>query len=117
MNLDPRKAAGFTLTAFGLLATAIGPHGFSPYAWLAVATGICGVGMGISTPSSNNATLQLAPDHAASVAGLRGMFRQAGSITAESITADAQQLSCPVTAFPSCSNGTTSEPLFIEKSC
>jgi hypothetical protein len=43
--------------------------------------------MGISTPSSNNATLQLAPEHAASVAGLRGMFRQAGSITAVSITA------------------------------
>jgi EmrB/QacA subfamily drug resistance transporter len=80
-------AAGFTLTACGLVGTAVGPHGLSPYAWLAIATGICGVGMGISTPSSNNATLQLAPDHAASVAGLRGMFRQAGSITAVSVTA------------------------------
>ena len=80
-------AAGFTLTACGLVGTAVGPHGLSPYAWLAIATGICGVGMGISTPSSNNATLQLAPEHAASVAGLRGMFRQAGSITAVSVTA------------------------------
>jgi EmrB/QacA subfamily drug resistance transporter len=80
-------AAGFTLTACGLVGTAVGPHGLSPYAWLATATGICGVGMGISTPSSNNATLQLAPEHAASVAGLRGMFRQAGSITAVSVTA------------------------------
>ena len=43
--------------------------------------------MGISTPASNNATLQLAPDHAAAVAGLRGMFRQSGAITAVSITA------------------------------
>ena len=50
-------------------------------------TGICGIGMGISTPASNNATLQLAPDHAAAVAGLRGMFRQSGAITAVSITA------------------------------
>jgi EmrB/QacA subfamily drug resistance transporter len=78
---------GFVLTAIGLVGTAASPHGLSPYAWLAIATGICGIGMGISTPSSNNATLQLAPDHAAAVAGLRGMFRQSGSITAVSITA------------------------------
>jgi EmrB/QacA subfamily drug resistance transporter len=79
-------AAGFTLTACGLIATAMSPHGLSPYAWLAVASGICGVGMGISTPAANTATLQLAPDDAAAVAGLRGMFRQAGGITAVSIS-------------------------------
>jgi EmrB/QacA subfamily drug resistance transporter len=79
-------ATGFTLTAVGLVATAASPDGLSAYAWLAVATGICGIGMGISTPAANNATLQLAPDHAAAVAGLRGMFRQAGAITAVSIT-------------------------------
>jgi len=59
----------------------------SPYAWLACAAGVCGVGMGTSTPAANNATLQLAPEHAAAVAGLRGMFRQSGAITAVSITA------------------------------
>ena len=80
-------AVGFTLMAFGVLGTALSPHGLSPYAWLVLATGICGIGMGISTPASNNATLQLAPEHAAAVAGLRGMFRQAGAITAVSITA------------------------------
>jgi MFS family permease len=80
-------AVGFTLSAVGMIATAASPHGLSTYAWLAVATGICGVGVGIATPSSNNATLQLAPDHAAAVAGLRGMFRQAGAITAISVTA------------------------------
>jgi EmrB/QacA subfamily drug resistance transporter len=80
-------AVGFTLTAIGVLGTALSPHGLSPYAWLVLATGICGIGMGISTPSANNATLQLAPEHAAAVAGLRGMFRQAGAITAVSITA------------------------------
>jgi EmrB/QacA subfamily drug resistance transporter len=79
-------AVGFTLSAAGLVATAVSPHGLSTYAWLAVMTGICGIGMGISTPASNNATLQLAPDHAAAVAGLRGMFRQSGAITAVSIT-------------------------------
>jgi len=80
-------AVGFTLTAIGLLGTALSPHGLSPYAWLVLTTGICGIGMGISTPSANNATLQLAPEHAAAVAGLRGMFRQSGAITAVSITA------------------------------
>jgi EmrB/QacA subfamily drug resistance transporter len=80
-------AVGFTLSAAGLVATAVSPPGLSPYAWLALTTGICGVGVGIATPSSNNATLQLAPDHAAAVAGLRGMFRQTGAITAVSITA------------------------------
>jgi MFS family permease len=79
-------AVGFTLSAAGLVATGVSPHGLSTYAWLAVMTGICGIGMGISTPASNNATLQLAPDHAAAVAGLRGMFRQSGAITAVSIT-------------------------------
>ena len=80
-------AVGFTLTATGVLGTALSPHGLTPYAWLVLATGICGIGMGISTPSANNATLQLAPEHAAAVAGLRGMFRQSGAITAVSITA------------------------------
>jgi EmrB/QacA subfamily drug resistance transporter len=80
-------AVGFTLTACGVLGTAISPHGLTPYAWLVLATGICGIGMGISTPSANNATLQLAPEHAAAVAGLRGMFRQSGAITAISVTA------------------------------
>ncbi len=80
-------ALGFTLSACGMVATAVSPAGMSAYAWLALATGICGIGMGISTPASNNATLQLAPDHTAAVAGLRGMFRQSGAITAVSITA------------------------------
>ena len=80
-------AIGFALSACGLIATAVSPPVLSAYAWLALATGICGVGMGISTPASNNATLQLAPEHTAAVAGLRGMFRQSGAITAVSVTA------------------------------
>jgi EmrB/QacA subfamily drug resistance transporter len=80
-------AVGFSLSAAGLVGAAVSPHWLSAYAWLALTTGICGIGMGISTPASNNATLQLAPDQAAAVAGLRGMFRQSGAITAVSITA------------------------------
>ena len=79
--------AGFSLTAAGLIGLAVSPHALSSYAWLAAAAGITGVGMGTSTPAANNATLQLAPDQAAAVAGLRGMFRQSGAITAVSVTA------------------------------
>jgi EmrB/QacA subfamily drug resistance transporter len=80
-------AAGFVVCAAGLIWTASTPHGLTPYVWLALGSGVCGLGMGMATPAANNATLQLAPDHAAAIAGLRGMFRQAGAITAVSITA------------------------------
>jgi EmrB/QacA subfamily drug resistance transporter len=79
-------AIGFSLAAIGLLIMASSPHGLSPYAWLAVAAGLSGIGMGLCTPASNNATLQLAPDQSAAIAGLRGMFRQTGAITAVSVT-------------------------------
>jgi MFS family permease len=62
------------------------PHGVSPYLWLAVAAGITGVGMGLSVPASNNASLQLAPQQVAAIAGLRGMFRQSGAIVAVATT-------------------------------
>jgi MFS family permease len=78
---------GFSLTAAGLIGMAVSPHGLSPYLWLSLAAGLTGVGMGFSTPASNNATLQLAPEQTAAVAGLRGMFRQSGAITAVSLTA------------------------------
>jgi EmrB/QacA subfamily drug resistance transporter len=78
--------AGFGLTAVGLLGMAVPPAGLSPYTWLALAACLTGVGMGMGTPASNNAALQLAPDQVAAIAGLRGMFRQAGSITAISVT-------------------------------
>ena len=42
--------------------------------------------MGLAVPASNNASLQLAPDQVAAIAGLRGMFRQSGSIIAVSVT-------------------------------
>src|SRR5260221_11171630 len=79
--------AGFSLTAAGLIGMAVSPHALSPYTWLAVAAGLTGLGMGASTPAANNATLQLAPDQAAAGSGLRGMFRQAGAITAVSVIA------------------------------
>jgi EmrB/QacA subfamily drug resistance transporter len=77
--------AGFLTLAAGLFmmaSTAL----LSPYAWLAIAAAVTGCGMGLSVPASNNASLQLAPDQVAAIAGLRGMFRQSGSIVAVSVT-------------------------------
>jgi hypothetical protein len=76
---------GFAILAGGLLMLAVTPP-LSPYTWLAIATAVTGCGMGLSVPAANNASLQLAPDRVAAIAGLRGMFRQAGAITAVSVT-------------------------------
>jgi len=76
---------GFLVLAVGLVTMAIGAP-ISPYAWLAIGAALTGLGMGLSVPASNNASLQLAPDQVAAIAGLRGMFRQSGAITAVSVT-------------------------------
>jgi EmrB/QacA subfamily drug resistance transporter len=57
------QLGGLSLSGFWLLATIIT---------------IGGVGMGLTAPSSSNASLDLAPQDAAALTGLRGMFRQTG---------------------------------------
>jgi EmrB/QacA subfamily drug resistance transporter len=76
---------GYTLLAVGMILMAV-PAPFSPYAWLSIGACISGIGMGVSVPATNNASLQLAPDQVAAISGLRGMFRQAGAITAVAVT-------------------------------
>jgi len=76
---------GFVIIAGGLVAMAFEPAAISPYLWLSIAGGVTGVGMGLAVPASNNATMQLAPDDLTGIAGLRGMFRQSGSIMGVSI--------------------------------
>jgi len=78
-------AAGFAILAGGLVMMAIASP-MSPWGWLAIGTAVTGFGMGLSVPAANNASLQLAPDQVAAIAGLRGMFRQSGAITAVAIT-------------------------------
>ena len=77
---------GFSLIAVGLVLLWLPPHLVGPYGWLAAAAGLTGLGMGMAVPATNNATLQLAPDQVAAIAGLRGMFRQSGSILTISAT-------------------------------
>jgi len=76
------------------------PAGLSPYAWLAGAAAVTGLGMGMAAPAGNNAILHIAGDRVAGISGLRGMFRQAGSIVAISVvTAVVAQSAAPGAAF------------------
>lgn len=76
---------GFVLIMVGFALMAFPPPNTNGYLWLMMAGGITGIGMGVAVPASNNAGLQLAPDQIASIAGLRGMFRQSGSIISVSV--------------------------------
>jgi EmrB/QacA subfamily drug resistance transporter len=76
---------GYGAIAVSLFLISQEPHGVTPYVWLAIAGAITGLGIGTAQPAANNAMMQLAPTQISAVAGLRGMIRQSGSITAVSI--------------------------------
>ncbi|GAA3081857.1 MDR family MFS transporter [Pseudonocardia yunnanensis] len=78
--------AGFVLMTVGLVLLALPPQGLSPQAWLSIAAGITGLGMGMAAPASNNASLHLAPREISAITGLRGMFRQSGAIVSITVT-------------------------------
>jgi EmrB/QacA subfamily drug resistance transporter len=61
------------------------PASLSPYLWLAGSAFLIGTGFGTINPACRNAGLQLAPEHSATVAALRSMVMQFGSITTISI--------------------------------
>lgn len=76
---------GFVLVAGGLVMMCFPLGSISAYLWLAIAAAITGLGMGLAVPAANNATLQFAGHEVSGVSGLRGMFRQAGSIVSVAI--------------------------------
>jgi MFS family permease len=51
-----------------------------PFVFMALVVGLAGVGTGLVMPSSNNAMLDLLPDRAGVISGMRGMFRSTGGI-------------------------------------
>jgi len=77
---------GGVVIAAGMLLLALGPPaGIPPYAWLAGAAFLVGVGRGANNPASRNAGLQLAPKHASTLAALRTMCMAIGTIVTISI--------------------------------
>lgn len=78
---------GGTAIAFGMFLLALIPN-FSvrPYIWLAGSAFLIGAGMGTINPASRNAGLQLAPKQSSTLAALRTLSLQIGSIAAISLT-------------------------------
>jgi EmrB/QacA subfamily drug resistance transporter len=78
---------GFVVLAVGLVLISLPAPPARPYTWLGLSALVCGVGVGIAGPPSNNAAVQLLPDQVAAISGLRAMFRQTGGIVAITVTA------------------------------
>ncbi|HEX7387562.1 MAG TPA: MFS transporter [Castellaniella sp.] len=77
---------GSAVIVLGLVLIAIKPpFGIAPYLWLVVATFLVGAGGGTINPPSRNAGLQLAPENSSTLAALRTLSLQIGSISAVSI--------------------------------
>ena len=77
---------GFLILAAGLTLISL-PPASGPYTWLGISALVCGIGVGIAGPPSNNAAVQLMPDQVAAISGLRAMFRQTGGIIAITLAA------------------------------
>jgi MFS family permease len=69
---------GFTLGTFPLVAAEVA---------------LGGVGMGLAAPSSSNALLDLLPERAAVVTGIRGVFRSTGGVIGTAFIVLALELS------------------------
>ncbi|MBP7141428.1 MAG: MFS transporter [Opitutaceae bacterium] len=78
---------GGSIVALGMVLLAVPPAiGLSPHAWLATAAGVTGIGIGAINPASRNAGLQLAPERSSTLAALRSLALQIGSIITVSTT-------------------------------
>ena len=88
LGYRPLMGAGFLVLATGLVLIALPPpEATGPLLWMGLSALVCGVGIGIAGPPSNNAAVQLMPDQVAAISGLRAMFRQTGGILAITLTA------------------------------
>ncbi len=77
---------GAAVIVIGMLLLALRPiAGIPPYAWLAGSAFLVGLGRGANNPASRNAGLQLAPEHASTLAALRTMCMAIGTIVTISI--------------------------------
>jgi MFS family permease len=83
----PPLYLGCVVIISGILLLATGPvAAIPPYGWLAGSAFLVGAGTGMINPASRNAGLQLAPEQASTLAALRSMCLQLGSMITVSIT-------------------------------
>lgn len=77
---------GASFIGLGMLLVALPPlFGLSPFAWLMASAFLLGMGTGTVNPASRNAGLQLAPKSASTLAAIRTLSIQVGTITFISI--------------------------------
>lgn len=77
---------GALVIATGMVLLTLSPiAGIPPYVWLAASAFLVGVGRGTNNPASRNAGLQLAPEQSSTIAALRTMCMQIGTIITISI--------------------------------
>jgi EmrB/QacA subfamily drug resistance transporter len=72
---------GGAVIIIGMVLLSLDPAaGISPYLWLAGSTFLVGAGNGTINPATRNAGLQLEPEHSSTLAALRSMSMQIGTI-------------------------------------
>ncbi|WP_323017408.1 MFS transporter [Castellaniella sp.] len=82
----PPLYVGGVLIALGMTLLALPPaFGLTPFTWLLASAFLLGMGTGTVNPASRNAGLQLAPQSASTLAALRTLAIQVGTITFISI--------------------------------
>jgi MFS family permease len=87
------------LLAAGWTDVRLGPVVFNGFWVLATIVAIGGAGLGLANPASNNASLDLAPERAAALTGVRNMFRLTGGVLSVTVIVLA------LTAFPDRAQG------------
>ncbi|MCC6175361.1 MAG: MFS transporter [Chloroflexi bacterium] len=85
--------ASLLMVGQGWTGFELGPISLGPFGILAVSTAVGGFGSGLLTPSSNNAGLDLLPERAGVIAGLRGLFRSTGGVIGTAIIVVVLELS------------------------
>ena len=68
------------LLSQGWSGIAVGGVAVGTFTLLAIEVALGGIGMGLAAPSSSNALLDLLPERAAVVTGIRGVFRSTGGV-------------------------------------
>ncbi|HLZ26196.1 MAG TPA: MFS transporter [Chloroflexota bacterium] len=68
------------LLGTGWTAVQVGPFALEGFWFLAACLTIGGAGLGLANPASSNASLDLAPERAAALTGVRNMFRLTGGV-------------------------------------
>jgi len=77
---------GGSVIVVGMLLLALSPvAAIPPFAWLAFSCLLIGIGRGANNPASRNAGLQLAPEQSSTIAALRTLCMQIGTIVTISL--------------------------------